>query len=113
MTAQPFFFNHNTGEVVKDGRATTLGVLQTKIFAALSQATINHAPIGTGAIAKQINEHEDNVEDELPGLIRRLKKLGILVAYERGRGRWLEFEDVPKWQPTIAPPVRLEGEGMP
>jgi hypothetical protein len=115
MTTLPFVFNHRTGDLVRlDGEredvATTLNMLQAAIFGALSLATLNGVPVGTGAIAKAINEHEDDVEDELPGLIRRLQPLGIRIAYEHGRGRWLQFEPPPKFELRIPPPVRLEGE---
>ncbi len=110
MSPPPFVFDHRTGDVTKDGIVAPLSMFQAKIFGALALATVNGVPIGIGAMAKDINEHADDIEDELPSLIHLLKKLGIRVAYERGRGRWLEFEPPPKFELRIPPPVRLEGE---
>lgn len=110
MTTPPFVFNHRTGDVTKDGIVAPLSGLQAKIFGALALATANGVPIGIGAIAKAVGEQVYDVEDELPSLIHLLKKLGIHIAHERGRGRWLTFEPPPKFEVKIPPPYRLEGE---
>lgn len=110
MTATPFVFNHRTGDLERHGIVAPLSSLQAKIFGALALATANGVPIGIGAMAKSIGEHVDDIEDELPALIHLLKKLGIRIAHERGKGRWLQFEPPPKFEVKIPPPFRLESE---
>jgi len=112
MSAPAFVFNHATGELQREGKLIALCRLHADIFNALAYA---QGAIGVGGIAKAINMPAHAVENEMPALRARLKPLGILIASARphnsfGGGKWLEFEDVKKWQPTIAPPIRLEGE---
>lgn len=105
MTTPPFVFNNKTGELRRQGIVTTLCRLHADIFNCYATA---QTPIGAGAIAKAINQPEHSIKDEIPTLVKRLKPLGILIARTTSRGGWLEFENVPKWKPTIAPPITIE-----
>ena len=107
MSRPEFVFSHKTCELSRGGKMIALSRAHADIFACLAAA---QGLIGCGAIAKAIDLPDDVVEDELSSLARRLKPLGIAIASERGRGKWLVFEDVPKWQPNIPPPAVLEGE---
>lgn len=109
MSPPPFVFNHKSGDLQREGKLIALCRLHADIFAVFAAA---QTPIGYGGIAKAIGTPTHDVQNEMQSLIRRLKPLGIVIA-RSPRGSWLEFEDVPKWRPTIAPPIRLEGEGMP
>lgn len=103
----PFVFHYRTGELVRDGRAITLNRLHAGIFNAIAFA---QTPIGAGAIAKSIGCPRHDIEPAIPGLARKLAKLGIRIASANGRGRWLEFEPIQKWRPTIVPPATIDGE---
>lgn len=103
----PFVFNHRTGDLVREGRMIALCRLHAEIFACLAAA---QGPIATAAIARAVNMPLHSVENEMPALAARIKRLGILIARSLGRGRYLQFEEVPKWKPNIPEPVRLEGD---
>lgn len=108
MTAPPFVFNSKTGELQRGGRAITLCRFRADIFNCFAHA---QTMIGAGAIAKAIGAKKvDDVANEIPRLAKQLVPLGIRIARDPGRGSWLTFEDVPKWRPSIPPPVRLDGE---
>jgi hypothetical protein len=108
MTAPPFIFNHRTGELQRGGRAITLCKLHSEMFAYLALAS-EDSPIGPGSIARSTGMKLDDVPGEMRYLAKRLQLVSIRVG-SSPRGRWLIFEEIPKWQPNIAPPVRLEGE---
>jgi hypothetical protein len=107
MTDPDFRFNHKTREVRHCGKAITLCKLHADIFACLLLAS-EESPIGIGPIARSTGMRIPQVPGELRYLGRRLKLVSIRIAVSP-RGRWLIFEEVPKWQPTIAPPVSAPG----
>lgn len=112
MTTRDYDFNEKTGELQRQKILVPLGRLHADIFGALDVA---QGPMTVAEIARAINMPVHAVENEMPALRARLKPLGILIASSRphrgvGGGKWLQFEDVKKWEPTIPPPVILEGE---
>ena len=111
MTAPPFVFNHRTGELQRGGRAITLCKLHSEMFGCLALAS-EDSPIGPGHIARSTNMKLHDVPGELRHLARRLNLVSIKIGASP-RGRWLIFEDIPKWKPTIAPPAVLPGERGP
>lgn len=108
MTAPPFVFNRKTGELQRGGRVIALCRLHADIFNCLAHAQTS---IGCPAIARAVNMPVHAVENEMPRLARRLSHVWINICSSNQRhGKWLEFEDIPKWRPSIPPPVRLDGE---
>ena len=103
----PFVFDHRTGELTRNHSVIALCRLHAQIFACLAEA---QGPIGRGAISRAIGVPTSSVDNEMPALARRLKPLGIRIAREKSVGSWLEIDAMPRWEPRIAPPVRLEGE---
>ncbi len=103
-----FEFKDKTREILRGGKVLPLCKLHADIFACLLLAS-EDSPIGIGPIARSTGMRVPQVPGELRYLARRLRLVSIEIAVSP-RGRWLIFEEIPKWQPTIAPPIRLEGD---
>lgn len=105
--AADFTFNEKTCELSRGGKIISLCRLHAQIFDCYVKA---QAPITVVGVATALGLPKHVVWVELTSLVRRLRPLGITFLNGGSRGRSLLFEDVPKWQPNIAPPARLEGE---
>ena len=108
MTAPPFVFSHKTREITREGRVLPLCKLHAEIFACLCLAS-EESPAGAGTIVRATGMRITDVHGEVRYLARRLRLVSIKVAASP-RGRWLIFEEVPKWKPNIPPPAILPNE---
>jgi len=107
MSDPDYRFNPKTRELERGGVVTALCKLHADMFACYVEA---QAPIGAGSIARALGLPAANdISNEIPAFLKRLKPLGITL-HTSPQGSWLVFEDIPKWKPRIAEPIRLEGE---
>lgn len=109
MTQPDFHFNEKTGEIRRGGIVIPpLCKLHREMMACLLLAS-EQSPVGPTALARATSMPVYDVPGELRHLGRRLLSVSIRIA-SSPQGRWLIFEEMQKWKPKIAPPVRLEGE---
>lgn len=104
-----FTFDEKTGELQRGSIVMLLKEAHRLMFVALRSG----ARVPTQNLA-EILEAPDKIwlANEVNRLRKRLRRIGLNIEGKKWIGYQLIVGEMPKWEPTIAPPVRLEGEAQ-
>lgn len=106
MTHPDFAFDKKTGELRRGGKIVPLCKLHAEIFVMHQDGDV----LSTKDVADRLHIPFHDTQYAISCVQKRLRKIGLDLAGVSGRGRRFVVNDMPKWQPTIPPPITIEGD---